>query len=259
MEQGTETLDKKQERDGSHIFRAIPLQINLQRAADQSDPQQVRQLYRSIRFSKTESRTITGSKSEENNQAISTTENANTDSTYSGSIKQDNRRTKLIKHPGRLFSKAKNIQSFGSGMVDNSNTGLTRNRGQQTHAQIRGNRRRRGRGRGGVAKRIFMTMEGGDLLDPRTYFEDWRSLDRLGEVQNKVDHDYTLVVKSSIVHMFTNRRQKTPYSWREISDSEPGEGDDEKEWYATSRKNRGIPHGLRVEQGKNYQQSFQTM
>ncbi|KAA6374383.1 MAG: hypothetical protein EZS28_030090, partial [Streblomastix strix] len=33
-----------------------------------------------------------------------------------------------------------------------------------------------------------------------------------------------------------------------LSDSEPGEGDDEKEGHATFRQNRGIPHGSRIEQ-----------
>ncbi|KAA6357405.1 MAG: hypothetical protein EZS28_047067, partial [Streblomastix strix] len=46
MEQGTEEMDKQQEGDGSHILRTIPLRISLQRAANQSDPHQVRQLYR---------------------------------------------------------------------------------------------------------------------------------------------------------------------------------------------------------------------
>ncbi|KAA6389441.1 MAG: hypothetical protein EZS28_015031 [Streblomastix strix] len=36
---------------------------------------------------------------------MSTTEKTNTDSTYSGNIKQDNRRTKQVKYPGRLFRK----------------------------------------------------------------------------------------------------------------------------------------------------------
>ncbi|KAA6334223.1 MAG: hypothetical protein EZS28_053089, partial [Streblomastix strix] len=94
MEQGTEEMDKQQEGDGSHFLRSIPLRISLQRAANQSDPHQVRQLYRSIRFSKAKSRGNFSSGGEENSQAMSTTENTNTDSTYSGNIEQDNRRTK---------------------------------------------------------------------------------------------------------------------------------------------------------------------
>ncbi|KAA6324866.1 MAG: hypothetical protein EZS28_054138, partial [Streblomastix strix] len=81
MEQGTEKMDKQQEGDRSHILRSIPLRISLQRAANQSDPHQVRQLYRSIRFSKPKSRININSGSEENSQAMSTTENTNTDST----------------------------------------------------------------------------------------------------------------------------------------------------------------------------------
>ncbi|KAA6371314.1 MAG: hypothetical protein EZS28_033156, partial [Streblomastix strix] len=87
-------MDKQQEGDGSHILRSIPLRISLQRAANQSDSHQVRQLYRSIRFIKTKSRVNFSSGGEENSQAMSTTENTNTDSTYSGNIEQDNRRTK---------------------------------------------------------------------------------------------------------------------------------------------------------------------
>ncbi|KAA6361244.1 MAG: hypothetical protein EZS28_043227 [Streblomastix strix] len=53
MEHGKEILDKQQEGDRSHVLRSIQLRISLQRAANQSDPHQVRQLYRNIRFSKT--------------------------------------------------------------------------------------------------------------------------------------------------------------------------------------------------------------
>ncbi|KAA6315162.1 MAG: hypothetical protein EZS28_055461, partial [Streblomastix strix] len=190
MEQGTEEMDKQQEGDGSHILRTIPLRISLQRAANHSDPHQVRQLYRSIRFSKTKSRINISSGSEENSQAMSTTENTNTDSTYSGSFKQNNRRSKQVEYPGRLFSKERNIHSPVSNMADNTNTGFVRNRGKQTRGQIRGNRR--GRGRGRVVERIFQTMEGGDLLDPLTNSEDWKSPDRLGEIQTQVNHDSTL-------------------------------------------------------------------
>ncbi|KAA6368764.1 MAG: putative reverse transcriptase, partial [Streblomastix strix] len=55
-EQITEEVDKQQEGDGSHILRSIQLRISLQRAANQNDPHQVRQLYRNIRFNKTKSR-----------------------------------------------------------------------------------------------------------------------------------------------------------------------------------------------------------
>ncbi|KAA6388978.1 MAG: hypothetical protein EZS28_015497 [Streblomastix strix] len=50
IEQGTEAMDMQQEGDGSHILRTIPLRISPQRAAYQSDPHQIRQLYRSTRF-----------------------------------------------------------------------------------------------------------------------------------------------------------------------------------------------------------------
>ncbi|KAA6403395.1 MAG: hypothetical protein EZS28_001077 [Streblomastix strix] len=56
MEQGTQEMGKQQEGDGNHILRTIPLRISLQRAANLSDQHQVRQLYRSIKFSKTKSR-----------------------------------------------------------------------------------------------------------------------------------------------------------------------------------------------------------
>ncbi|KAA6393403.1 MAG: hypothetical protein EZS28_011073 [Streblomastix strix] len=221
MEQGTEEVDKQQEGDGSHILRSIPLRISLQRAANQSDPHQVRQLFRSIRFSKTKSRINLSSGSEENSQVMSTTENTNTDSTYSGSFKQNNRRTKQVKYPRRLFSRERDIHSLVLSVVDNTNTGLVRNMRKQTRGQIRGNRR--GRGRGRVAERIFQTMEGGDPLDPPTNSEDWKSPDRLGEVQTQINHDSTLVARSNMVHILTNRQQQIPYSWRELSDSEPGE------------------------------------
>ncbi|KAA6354402.1 MAG: hypothetical protein EZS28_050071, partial [Streblomastix strix] len=111
MEQGTEEEDKQQKGDGSHILRSIPLRISLQRVANQSDPHRVRQLYRSIRFSKTKSRINLSSGSEENSQAMLTTENTNTDSTYSGSFKQNKRRTKQVEYPVRLFSKKRDILS----------------------------------------------------------------------------------------------------------------------------------------------------
>ncbi|KAA6399725.1 MAG: hypothetical protein EZS28_004745, partial [Streblomastix strix] len=117
----------------------------------------------------------------------------------------------------------------------------------QTHGQIRGNRR--GRRMGKMAERIFQTMEGGDLLDPPTNSEDWKSPDRLGKVQTKVNHDSTLVARSNMVHVLTNRQQQIIYSWREISDSEPEEGDDQEEGHVTTRKDRCIPHGPRVDQG----------
>ncbi|KAA6313249.1 MAG: hypothetical protein EZS28_055787, partial [Streblomastix strix] len=164
MEQGTEEMDKQQEGEGSHILRSIPLRISLQRAANQSDPHQVRQLYRSIRFNKAKSRGQFSSGGEENSQAVSTTENTSTDSTYSGNIEQDSGRTKQAKYPGRLFSKERSIHSPVSSVGDNTNNRLVRNRGKQTRGQIRGNRR--GRGRGRMVERIFQTMERGDLLDP---------------------------------------------------------------------------------------------
>ncbi|KAA6396036.1 MAG: hypothetical protein EZS28_008438 [Streblomastix strix] len=124
MEQRTEEVDKQQEGDGSYILRTIPLRINLQRAENQGDPHQVRQLYSRIRFSKAMSRINSSSRSEENSQAMSTTENTNTDSTYSGNLKQHNRLTKQTKHPGRLFSKERDIYSPVLSVVDNTNTGL---------------------------------------------------------------------------------------------------------------------------------------
>ncbi|KAA6375768.1 MAG: hypothetical protein EZS28_028708 [Streblomastix strix] len=121
MEQGTEEVDKQQKGDGSYILRSIPLRISLYRAANQSEPHQVRQLYRSIRFSKTKSRININSGSEENSQAMSTTENTNSDSTYSGSFKQDNRRTKQVKYSGRVFSKERDIHSPVLSLADNTN------------------------------------------------------------------------------------------------------------------------------------------
>ncbi|KAA6356719.1 MAG: hypothetical protein EZS28_047754 [Streblomastix strix] len=59
-----------------------------------------------------------------------------------------------------------------------------------------------------------------------------------------------------MVHALTNRQQLIPYSWRELSDSEPEEGDDEKEGHATTRKNRGIPHGPRIDQGRKLLTEF---
>ncbi|KAA6399028.1 MAG: hypothetical protein EZS28_005445 [Streblomastix strix] len=248
MEQGTQYADKLQQGDGSHIFRTIPLRINLQRAANQSDPHQVRQLYSSIRFSKADSRKNSSSRSEENSQAMSTAENTNSVSTYSRCIKQDNGRTKQVKYPGRLFSKERDIQSPMPRLGNNTNTGLVRNRGKQTRGQIRGNRR--GRGRGRMAERIFETMEVEDLLDPPTNSEDQKSPGRLGKVQTKVNHESILQARPKMVHTLTNRPQQILYFWRELSDSEPREEDDEKEGHATTKKNRGIPHRPRVDQGR---------
>ncbi|KAA6368765.1 MAG: hypothetical protein EZS28_035709 [Streblomastix strix] len=185
---------------------------------------------------------------------MSTTENTNTDSTYSGSFKQDNRLAKQVKYPGRLFSKERDFHSPVLSVAENTNIGLVRNRGKQTRGQIRGNRR--GRGRGRVVERIFQTMEGGDLLDPPTNSEDWKSPDRLGEVQTQVNHDSILVIRSNMVHVLTNRQQQIPYCWRELSDSEPGEGDDQEEGHVSIRKNRGIPHGPRVDQGRRILTEF---
>ncbi|KAA6399273.1 MAG: hypothetical protein EZS28_005197 [Streblomastix strix] len=140
------------------------------------------------------------------------------------------------------------------GVLNNTNTGLVRNRGKQTRGQIRGNRR--GRGRGRMVECIFETMEGGDLLDSPTNSEDRKSPDRLAKVQTKVNHDRTLVAQSNMVHTFTNRQLQIPYSCRELSDSEPGEGDDEKERHATIKKNRGIFHGPRVEKGSKLLKKF---
>ncbi|KAA6365739.1 MAG: hypothetical protein EZS28_038733, partial [Streblomastix strix] len=168
IEQGTEEVDKQQEGDGSYILRTISLRISLQRAANQSDPHQVRQLYRSIRFSKTKSKRNFSSGGEENSQAMSTTENTNKDSTYSGNLKQDNRRTKQVKYPRRLFSKERDIHSPLLSVVENINTGPVRNIGKPTREQIRANSRGRGRGRDRMVKRIFQSMEGGDLLNPPT-------------------------------------------------------------------------------------------
>ncbi|KAA6375767.1 MAG: hypothetical protein EZS28_028707 [Streblomastix strix] len=99
-------------------------------------------------------------------------------------------------------------------------------------------------------------MEGGDLLDLPTNSEDWKSPDRLGEVQTKVNHDSTLVARSNMVHALTNRQQQIPYSWRELSDFEFGEEDDQEEGHVTTRKNRGIPHGPRVDQGRRILTEF---
>ncbi|KAA6401498.1 MAG: hypothetical protein EZS28_002981 [Streblomastix strix] len=253
-EKGTKEEDQQQQGDDSNILRAISLRINLQRAADQGDPHQVRQFYRSIRFSKTKSRINSGSRSEENSQTISTTENTNSDSTYSRNVKQNNRCTMQVKYPGRQFSEERDIHSPMSSVGDNTNTGLVRNRGKQTRGQIRGNRR--GRGRGRMVKRVFETMKRGDLLYPPTNSEDWKSPVRLEKVQTKVNHDSTLVARSNMVHALTNRQQQIPYSWIELSDSESGERNDEKEGHATIRKIRGIPHGQKVEQGRKLLTQF---
>ncbi|KAA6318255.1 MAG: hypothetical protein EZS28_054970, partial [Streblomastix strix] len=107
-----------------------------------------------------------------------------------------------------------------------------------------------------MVERVFETMEGGDLLDPPTNSEDLKSPDRLGKVQTKVNHDITLVTRSNMVHVLTNRQQQIPYSWRELSDSEPGEGEDEEEGHVSARENRGIPHGPRVKQGRKLLTEF---
>ncbi|KAA6397539.1 MAG: hypothetical protein EZS28_006931 [Streblomastix strix] len=57
------------------------------------------------------------------------------------------------------------------------------------------------------------------------------------------------------IHLLTGSSRYL-FTWRELSDSKPGEGDDEKEGYITSRKNHGIPYGLRVEQGRKILTEF---
>ncbi|KAA6375579.1 MAG: hypothetical protein EZS28_028896, partial [Streblomastix strix] len=64
------------------------------------------------------------------------------------------------------------------------------------------------------------------------------------------------VARSNMVHVLTNRQQQIPYSWRELSDSEPWEGDDQEEGHVTTKKNRGIPHGPRVDQGRRILTEF---
>ncbi|KAA6402452.1 MAG: hypothetical protein EZS28_002012, partial [Streblomastix strix] len=191
---------------------------------------------------------------EENSQAISITENTNTNSTYSGHLKQDNRRTKQVKYPGRLFSKEREIHSFVLSVAVNTYTELVRYRRKQTRRQIRGNRR--GKGRGRMVENIFQTMDGGDLLDPPPHSKDWKNPDRLGKVQIKVNHYGTLVARSNMVHTLTNKQQRIHYSWRKLSDSEPGEGHVEKVGHATVRKNRSIPHGPRVDQWRKLLTEF---
>ncbi|KAA6360764.1 MAG: hypothetical protein EZS28_043710 [Streblomastix strix] len=164
----TETLNKRQEREGSHLLQSILIRKNLQRAANQSDPHQVKQLYRSKRFSKTETR---------------------------------------LSSQGDYSVKKEIFKALCQA--------------------------RRGRGRDEMVKRTFKTMEREDLLNPPTNSEDWKSTDRLGKVQTKVVHDSTLVARSCMVHVLTNRQQQILYSWRELSDSKPGERDDEKRGHVT--------------------------
>ncbi|KAA6385092.1 MAG: hypothetical protein EZS28_019379, partial [Streblomastix strix] len=168
------------------------------------------------------------------------------------SIKITNARSRLSAQG--YYSVERDIHILMPGMVENFNIGLVRNRGKQTHGQIRGDRRRRGRGR--MVERIFQTVERGDLLDPPTNSEDWKSPDRLGEVQTQINHDSTLVARSNMAHALTNRQQQIPYSWRELSDSEPEEGDNQEEGQVITRKNRGIPHGPRFEQGRKQLTQF---
>ncbi|KAA6400295.1 MAG: hypothetical protein EZS28_004182 [Streblomastix strix] len=163
-------------------------------------------------------------------------------------------RTKQTKHPGRIFSKKKGIHSSVPSMVDNSNTGLVCNRRKQIHGQFRSNWR--GRRRSRMVECVFEAMEGGDFLDPLTNSKDQKSPDCLGKVQTKVNHDRILVARSNMVHTLINMQQQIPYSWRELSDSEPGEGDDEMERHATTRKYRGIFNGPRIELGRKLQPDF---
>ncbi|KAA6403542.1 MAG: hypothetical protein EZS28_000932 [Streblomastix strix] len=191
-----------------------------------------------------QSRLNTGSGSEENCQAMSLTENTNADSTYFKSIKQDNRCSKWTKQTVRIYSKERDIHSPLPCVGENINSGPVRNMGKQTRGQIRNNRR--GRGRGRMVERIFEIMEGGDLSGPSTNSENWKNTDHLGKVKKQVDHDSIMVLRSSIDHTHTNRQQQIPYSWRELSVSEPEEGDDEKERHLIFQKNRDIFHGPRV-------------
>ncbi|KAA6364196.1 MAG: hypothetical protein EZS28_040277, partial [Streblomastix strix] len=56
--------------------------------------------------------------------------------------------------------------------------------------------------------------------------------------------------------VFSSRQQQIPYSWTELSDSEPGEGDDQEDGHVTTRKNRSIPHGPRVDQERKLLTEF---
>ncbi|KAA6399056.1 MAG: hypothetical protein EZS28_005416 [Streblomastix strix] len=90
IEERFENMDRQQEGNGGYFFRSVQLLRNHQIAADQSDPNKVRQLYHSITYCQIECRRIIRSGNEEDRWNLSITENTNTDSTYSGNIEQDN-------------------------------------------------------------------------------------------------------------------------------------------------------------------------
>lgn len=53
-----------------------------------------------------------------------------------------------------------------------------------------------------------------------------------------------------MVHVLTNRQQQIHYSWGELSDTEPGEGDDKIYGHATTKENCSVSYGSIVEQGR---------
>ncbi|KAA6399419.1 MAG: hypothetical protein EZS28_005048 [Streblomastix strix] len=59
-----------------------------------------------------------------------------------------------------------------------------------------------------------------------------------------------MVAWTYMVHILNNRQLQVPYFWRQLSDTESGEGNDMKERHAIIRKNRNIAHGPRVNQGR---------
>ncbi|KAA6386263.1 MAG: hypothetical protein EZS28_018210 [Streblomastix strix] len=59
-----------------------------------------------------------------------------------------------------------------------------------------------------------------------------------------------------MVHTFTNRQLQIPFSCIKLSESELGDGDDEKEGHANSRKNLSTAHGTRVKQNRKQLKDF---
>ncbi|KAA6380289.1 MAG: hypothetical protein EZS28_024184, partial [Streblomastix strix] len=97
-----DTLDKQQERTAGHSLKNNSFRKSLQRAADNQSPNQIRQLYSSIRFKKTVSDRLFSISSEGDLPYIPTVEHKNNNTTRSRKDKHNGRCSQQIVYVRRL-------------------------------------------------------------------------------------------------------------------------------------------------------------
>ncbi|KAA6384268.1 MAG: putative Transposon Ty3-G Gag-Pol polyprotein [Streblomastix strix] len=97
-----DTLDKQQERTAGHSLRNNSFRKSLQRAANNQSPNQIRQLYSSIRFKKVESNRHVSTSREGDLPHLPTTENKNNNKTRIGKNKHNSRCSQQIVQVRRL-------------------------------------------------------------------------------------------------------------------------------------------------------------